>query len=297
MCRNDIGGAAHRGALSFVQTPGPRAHDPLRRTILPGSPFSPPPWLYPNITNANRPLYDSGGGTLSPMLVGRKTGKSKLAIPLGKLTDYLGTWAKYPGVLRALLDYVLTTAGATGELSAGTETTTMQRQIAVAGENKITSRTSEAKLDKLTASLIRRALGYMTDTTDDALLTALGFRTARCETKLDFIERLVVLQLILRRGMEFKAANAGATEIPLFGFSVHIYNAYDWDASLTGAETANVASPQKKTAAQQLEDMENTSTMTTTTTTTTEANRRPKRRHDGSHRESHGRFYRPPRED
>ena len=152
------------------------------------------------------------------MLVGRKTGKSKLAIPLGKLTDYLGTWAKYPGVLRALLDYVLTTAGATGELSAGTETTTMQRQIAVAGENKITSRTSEAKLDKLTASLIRRALGYMTDTTDDALLTALGFRTARCETKLDFIERLVVLQLILRRGMEFKAANAWGHRDPVVRF-------------------------------------------------------------------------------
>lgn len=30
------------------------------------------------------------------MLVGRKTGKSKLAIPLGKLADYLGTWAKHP---------------------------------------------------------------------------------------------------------------------------------------------------------------------------------------------------------
>ena len=210
----------------------------------------------PNITNGNRPAYEAGGGTLAPSLPGRKTGRNKLTIPIGKLTQYLGDWAKPPGVLRALLDLVLDTEGATAVLGAETETTTMQRQILVAGENKMTSRTSEAKLDKLAASLMRRALDHEPEITDDALLTALGFRTAVCETKLDFIERLVALQLVLRRGLEFRSTNPETTDIPMFGFSVHMYNAYDWDASLATAEAANVASPQKKSTAKQLEDME-----------------------------------------
>ena len=171
----------------------------------------------PNVTNANRPTHEVGGPTLAPSLAGRKTGKNKLAIPQGQLKQYLGTWAKHPGVLRALLDLILSTAGATEALSAGTETTTMQRQITVAGESKITNRTSEAKLDKLTASLIRRALDHAAETTDDALLTALGFRTVRCETKIDFIERLVPGRQIIGPKTVLEYIEAKDEDIPLTG--------------------------------------------------------------------------------
>ena len=89
----------------------------------------------------------------------------------------------------------------------------------------------------------------------DEILTRMGFRTEFCADKLGFIDRLVDLQLVVRRAIEI-CADTGATA--LFGWTPQNHNGHDWDAHLsaTNAEALGTATPQPVTLKDQLATLE-----------------------------------------
>ena len=145
-------------------------------------------------------------------------------------------------------------------LSHPSEKPLHDRQVRVDGHQAITSVRTESTLDKIAAALLR---GFMRDQCDakgdDEILTRFGFRVlAVADNKLKFIERLVALQLIIRRCLELHET-AGGDPLPTFGFDTpDAYNCADWNRLLSDSETPGTASPQKKTAAQQIAEVEAT---------------------------------------
>ena len=216
------------------------------------------------VTNANRPTLDINHPTIALINPGRKAGSAKLTIPSGDLSAYIGAWAKSPGVARVMLDIIGADSDLLEQLATATESNTNERQVKMVGNSMIGAKTTEQRLDKMAVALIRAAFPGYTDgipqTTigNDQILTHLGFRTETCDDKIAFGERLVALQLIVRRGMEYVAERSAGQDsnIPIFIFTPASYNNCDWDTKLGGAETPGTGSPQKKSLQTQLEEQE-----------------------------------------
>ena len=213
------------------------------------------------VTNANRPTlaaaYPIAGGGDADGCGNkgiRKTGTSKLKIPKGPLVGFIGAWLNPNGVMRTLLNHVVTHAAVVARLAHENEMTTKDRQIQVEGYNKIAPRTTEAHLDTIAVDLLSRAFPETTAALaggDDAILTYYGFRAAGgapATQRTAFVDRLVALQLIIRRGMEIRidmgAANIPDDKFPLFAITIEAYNENDWDAILASAEPPGTTTKQ-----------------------------------------------------
>ena len=220
------------------------------------------------VTNANPPKLDSaypiaGGGDADGCgnLGIRKTGTSKIKIPKGPLIGFVAHWLNPNGVMRVLLDHVIKNEDLTKRLGHDGETNTKDRQVVVDGYSKISQRTKEADLDALAISLLTRGFPEAATALSgngDAILTYFGFRKASdndAARRAGFVERLVALQLIIRRGMEVRTdmnvAGTADDKFPLYLISVGDYNSCDWDATLATAEAPGTATKQTLDPAQQ----------------------------------------------
>ena len=191
----------------------------------------------------------------------RKTGNGKIKIPKGPLTGFVAHWLNPNGCMRVFLDYALEFDGITKRLGHNDETTTKDRQVVVDGNSKISQRTKEADLDALAIDLLTRgfpATAAALGGNGDGILTYFGFRKPNASDatrRADFVDRLVALQLIIRRGIEIRADMDGAgtadDQFPLFATSADSYNSCDWDKTLATAEPPGTATKQKLDPAQQ----------------------------------------------
>ena len=183
----------------------------------------------------------------------RKTGGQKLTIPHGTLVGLLDPALVKPGVLRALLDCIRV-AGIAGVLAGTGEDTTFDRQVKIDGRNRISKDTTPKTLDSIAVDLIMNLVDCANASSDE-ILTRMGFRTEFCADKLGFIDRLVNLQLVVRRALEIRA-DTGKTA--LFGWTPQNYNGYDWDSHLsaTNAEAPGTATPQPVSLKDQLAALE-----------------------------------------
>lgn len=203
----------------------------------------------------------------------RATGADKIKIHPANIDGILPEWLKPPGVLRATIDLGLAKPDEfIASLAHPSETTLFDRQVRVEGFQLLTSQRTESTLDKIAATLLRGFLREQCEsaTGDDEILTRFGFRTAKVsDDRLAFIERLIALQLVVRRCLELHAATSHGS-IPLFGYaSATAYNTTDWDALLSASEKPGTASPQKKTTTQQIAEVEATADAAVITTPTT----------------------------
>ena len=184
---------------------------------------------------------------------GRKTGGQKLTIPQGSLPGLLDPALVKPGVLRTLLDGIRIADSAAALAGTG-EATTFDRQVKIDGRNRISKDTTPRTLDSIAVDLITNLVDCA-NASPDEILTRMGFRTDFCADKLGFIDRLVTLQLVVRRAIEIHA-DTGKTA--LFGWTPQNYNGYDWDAhlSVTNAEAPGTATPQPINLQDQLATLE-----------------------------------------
>ena len=135
----------------------------------------------------------------------------------------------------AILDHVIKHKDAFDRLAHEGESTVARRQISVAGFNKLTNRTTKRDLDAMAVDLLKRSFPSSVvnlNSNDDEILTFFGFRSGPCRpdaasARAAFVERTVVLQLIIRRGIEVhkNIADSGGTYnvdgiSPLFILSV-----------------------------------------------------------------------------
>ena len=215
------------------------------------------------VTNATRPLLPE----THPMAAGgdadgcgdngvRKTATNKIVIPGGSLADYVPHWLRPHGVGRAVIDYVIKNKEVFQRLAHENETTTARRQVAMHGCSKITNRTTERDLDAMAVDLIKRSFPASVihlSSNDDEILTYFGFRSGPCMPDAHgargaFVERIVALQLIVRRGVEVNknVVDSNGTyntldNFPLYILSVPAYNGFDWDAALGSVEPPGTA--------------------------------------------------------
>ena len=217
----------------------------------------------PDVSNAARPPpLREDYPTANMEYPERASGQAKIKIHHTNIDGILPPWLEPPGVLRAMLDLVLADDGGhTSSLSHPSEKTLYERQVRVEGYQIITSVRTESTLDKIAATLLRGfAHSLCADAlNDDEVLTRFGFRAPRVEDKkINFIERLIALQLIIRRCLELHEVSGGEP-LPLFGFrNPTDYNKADWDRLLSDSESPGTASPQKKTTTQQIAEVEAT---------------------------------------
>ena len=144
--------------------------------------------------------------------------------------------------------------GTAADLAGAGEDTTFDRQVKIDGRNRISKDTTPKTLDSIAVDLIKNLVGCA-DASPDEILTHMGFRTEHCADKLGFVDRLVDLQLVVRRAMEIRA-ETGATA--LFGWTPQNYNGHDWDGHLssTNAEAPGTATPQPVSLKDQLATLE-----------------------------------------
>lgn len=215
----------------------------------------------PDISNSARPqVLAADHPTATIENPTRATGANKIKIHPSNIDGILPAWLAPPGVLRATIDLGLVNSDDfIVSLAHSSETTLFERQIRVEGFQLITSQRTENTLDKVAATLLRGFLSTQCESAsgDDEILTRFGFRTSKvANDRLAFIERLVALQLIIRRCLELHATATGGI-IPLFGYpSPAAYNTTDWDQLLADSEEPGAASPQKKSAVQQITEVE-----------------------------------------
>ena len=209
-----------------------------------------------HVTNAARPPQLSlGHPQVKNSDPGRKTGANKFSIPLGPLAKYIPKHFRPSGVIRAALDQIRINS-ITAELAHEGESTTFDQQVKVDGRRLIKSTTTASTLDSIAADLITRIYGLEAPVTEDAILTRFGFRTEFTADSVGFVERLVALQLIVRRGMELRQTLPEG-DLPNFLWSnPQSYNENDWDATLSTAEGVGVSTPQPKSQRSQIEALE-----------------------------------------
>jgi len=185
----------------------------------------------------------------------RKTGVGKITIPVGPLINYVPKHFLPSGVLRAALDQIRIHE-VTASLSHEGETNTFEQQVKIDGRRLIKSTTTPATLDSIAADLISRIHGLDASVQQDAILTRFGFRTDFTSDSVGFMERLVALQLIVRRGIEIRQSQPEG-DLPNFLWTnPQGYNENDWDLNLNAAEAMGASTPQPKSQQEQIEALE-----------------------------------------
>ena len=223
--------------------------NPYTKMSTPDTPF---------ISNASRPpvlpLSHPMAKNENPS---RANGQAKITIPAGPLSIFIPAALAAPGVLHYTLDAIRIT-DSIASLAHPDEPTIFEQQIKIEGRRIIKSTTSPSTLDKIASDLLSRIYSYGEVTPDNinTILTRHGFRTEFTSDTIGFVERLVALQLVIRRGMELRQANPEG-QLPMIMWpNPQSYNETDWDIHLSVCGEPGLSTPQPRSAQSQIEALE-----------------------------------------